>query len=192
MKIVVGLGNPGPKYETTRHNAGFLAVDRLIEAWKARGPERGNQAEVYQAEFDGEKILILKPQTYMNLSGRAVAPVFNFYKCSVEDLIVIHDDLDLAPAAIRIKTGGGNAGHNGLKSIDASIGKNGYHRIRLGIGRPAQGSPVETVDYVLQLFSHSELKEIDALLDQVVVATQLLVQGKASEAMNRFNGKKKD
>src|SRR4051794_16113943 len=138
MKIVVGLGNPGPKYETTRHNVGFLAVDRLIDEWKATGPASKHQGEVYQADVRGEKVLLVKPETFMNLSGRCVAPLMVFFKCKPSDLIVIHDDLDLIPFALRIKTGGGTGGHNGLKSLDESLGagQNGYHRIRIGIGHP--------------------------------------------------------
>lgn len=192
MKLVVGLGNPGPKYETTRHNAGFLALDRLVDVWSARSVQAKTQAELYQAEVCGEKVLLMKPLTFMNLSGRAVAPVFRFHKCAPEDLIVIHDDLDLKPVTLRLKTGGGAGGHNGLKSIDQSLGaeQTGYHRVRIGVGHPRMfNSPLEPADYVLQPFSDDELTRLDPLLDQAAKAVALLIQGQAPAAMNEFNRK---
>lgn len=195
MKIIAGLGNPGPKYETTRHNAGFLAIDRLIDDWKATGPTVQHEGEVYQASVAGEKVLLVKPQTYMNESGRCIGPLFKFYKLKPEDLIVIHDELDLKPLTLRIKTGGGTGGHNGLKSIDAHLGnaQTGYHRIRIGIGKPgAPGAPeraarMSTVDYVLQPFSDEELSALDEVLDRTANATQLLIRGETARAMNEFN-----
>jgi peptidyl-tRNA hydrolase, PTH1 family len=189
VKIVAGLGNPGPKYETTRHNAGFLAIDRLVDEWKAVGPSREGQGELYQATVAGEKVLLVKPQTYMNHSGKCVAPIFRFYKCAPTDLIVIYDEIDLRPLVLRVKTGGGNAGHNGLRSLDAHLGagSTGYHRIRIGVGRPDQ-SRLSVADYVLHPFDDGELEGLDRLLDDVKAATELLIQGKSLEAMNRFNG----
>jgi len=190
MKLVVGLGNPGPKYETTRHNVGFLAVDHLIDAWKAEGPETSNQGEIYKTTVAGERVLILKPQTYMNNSGRCVGPIFHFFKCEAEDVIVIHDDLDLKPMAIRIKTGGGAGGHNGIRSIDSAVGGEniGYHRVRVGIGRPEAGSPISAVDFVLQPFADDELDKLADLFVKVESATKLLIQGDSLRAMNMFNG----
>lgn len=195
MKIIAGLGNPGPKYETTRHNAGFLAIDRLIDEWKATGPSKSNEGEVYQAAVAGEKVHLIKPLTYMNNSGRCIAPLFKFFKCAPEDLIVIHDDLDLKPLTLRIKTGGGTGGHNGLKSIDAHLGAGltGYHRIRIGVGKPGtHGIPplISTVDYVLQPFTDQELNQLDRLLDDVTKAAGLLVRGDARTAQNEFNREK--
>jgi peptidyl-tRNA hydrolase, PTH1 family len=190
MKLVVGLGNPGPRYETTRHNAGFLAVDRLVDAWKAQGPNDAFEGEVWQASVAGEKVYLIKPQTFMNLSGKTVGPIFKFYKCTPEDLIVIHDDLDLKPLALRIKTGGGTGGHNGLKSIDSHLGSamTGYHRIRIGIGKPAFYNRTQsTVDFVLEQFLDEELSRLDPLLDEVTAATELLIRGEAARAMNQFN-----
>ncbi len=191
MKIIAGLGNPGAKYETTRHNVGFLALDRLVDSLKATGPITKNQAEVYQAKVAGEPVLLIKPQTFMNLSGRSVGPLFGFYKCEPQDLIVIHDDLDLAPGSLKLKTGGGSGGHNGLRSIDECLGagKTGYHRVRIGIGQAFLPSgkrmPAET--YVLQPFTDGELGELDALLDKVAQASVLLVRGETTQAMNEFN-----
>lgn len=190
MKIIVGLGNPGIQYETTRHNVGFLAVDRLIDSWRATGPIIKHQAEIYSAKVDGEPVMILKPQTFMNLSGRSVAPLYHFYKCTPQDLIVIHDELDLDPLVFRLKTGGSAGGHNGLKSIDESIGKDQtqYHRVRIGIGHPKKiGLQHDVSDYVLGQFSRSELKELDSVLDRVEQAVKLVLQGKISQAMNQFH-----
>jgi PTH1 family peptidyl-tRNA hydrolase len=199
MKLVVGLGNPGSKYETTRHNVGFLAIDRLVEKWKAQGPSLKNQGEVYQASLLGEKILLVKPQTFMNRSGLCVAPLFQFYQCDASDLIVIHDDLDLGPLVLRLKTGGGAGGHNGLKSIDESLGKNlnGYHRVRIGIGHPArlENSPrdwskLSPADYVLMPFTDDELSRLDPLLDEVSEAIEEVIQGKIQAAMTRVHRQK--
>ncbi len=190
MKLVVGLGNPGPKYETTRHNAGFLALDRLIDRWSARGPTQKYQAELYQAEVKGEKVGLLKPQTFMNLSGRSVGPAFGFYKCAPKDLIVIYDELDLKPLSFRLKQGGGAGGHNGIKSIDESLGagQTDYLRVRIGIGHPrALNLPIQPVDYVLQQFSDEELRGLDPLLDQVADAVERLITGDVTNAMTQYN-----
>lgn len=189
MKIVIGLGNPGPKYEITRHNVGFLAVDRLIDKWHAHPASSDSQSEVYSANLSGEKILLVKPQTFMNLSGRAVTPLFKFYKAAPEDLIVIHDDLDLKPLTIRLKVGGGNGGHNGLKSIDSMLGADllNYNRIRIGIGRPLPGSHLSASDWVLDPFTDDELATLDPLLDQVSRACEKILNGNVVAAMNEFN-----
>ncbi len=190
MKLIVGLGNPGPKYETTRHNVGWLAVDRLVDRWAASAPVDKHQGEVCQASFGGEKVLLVKPLTFMNLSGRSVAPLFQFHKCQPEDLIVLHDELDLKPGALRIKTGGGTGGHNGLKSIDECLGagKTGYHRVRIGVGHPRElGLRISPADYVLQPFTDDELIGVDRVLDRVSLAVERLVQGDVKGAMNEFN-----
>ena len=191
MKLIVGLGNPGPKYETTRHNVGFLLVDHLVDRWRATGPSKQYQAEIYKAEFEGESVWLVKPQTFMNLSGRAVGPVFGFYRLSPSDLIVAHDDLDLKPMAIRLKTGGGSGGHNGLKSIDEGVGKekNGYHRVRLGIGRPLPGERISPADYVLQPYRDEELKALEAQLEDAAEAVELILRGQMIAAQNKFHSK---
>jgi PTH1 family peptidyl-tRNA hydrolase len=190
MKIIVGLGNPGPRYETTRHNVGFLAVDRLIDRWNASGPMNRSQGELFEASFRGDRVYLVKPQTYMNLSGRCIGPIVDFYKIAPEDMVVIHDDIDLKPLSIRIKTGGGTGGHNGLKSIDENLGsaRNGYHRVRVGVGKPegdqaAAGPAV----HVLQPFTDEELRLIDPLLDKVADAVEKILSGDAAGAMNEYN-----
>lgn len=196
MKLIVGLGNPGAKYETTRHNAGFLAIDRLIEAWNASAAKKQSGGLVYSAQSpSGEKILLVKPETFMNLSGQCVAPIAGMYKIEPTDLIVIHDEIDLPAMQLRIKTGGGAGGHNGIKSIDQALGaqRTGYHRVRIGVGHPARLTPPRAqspADYVLERFTDAELSELDRVLDDVVLAVELLVQGDATQAMNRFNVKK--
>lgn len=190
MKIIAGLGNPGARYETTRHNVGFLAADRLIERWGAQGPSSKHEAQIYQASVGGEKVLILKPQTFMNESGRSVAPLMRMHKCEPGELIVIYDELDLKSMATRIKTGGGAGGHNGIKSIDAHLGAlaNNYHRIRIGIGHPrALGLQISPSDYVLQQFSDGELEGLDGVLDRVAEAAERILKGDASGAMTAYN-----
>lgn len=199
MKVVAGLGNPGPKYETTRHNAGFLVLDQLVEAWGATGPVNSFNGEVFQATVRGEKVLLVKPRTYMNASGECIGPLTRFHKVAPGDLIVIHDDLDLKPLTLRIKTGGGSGGHNGLKSIDMNLGAAGkdYHRVRIGIGHPrglvdesAEGRHArEVVDYVLQMLTQEELRKLEDLMSDAIRAVELLVTGEARRAMNEFNGK---
>ena len=205
MKIIAGLGNPGPKYEVTRHNIGFLAIDRLVDRWRASGPTTKYQGELYQTSYQGEKVILIKPQTFMNLSGRTIAPLFSFYQCTPSDLIVIHDDLDLDPMVLRLKTGGGAGGHNGLKSIDESLGKdnNGYHRIRVGIGHPSRpvvdaetgkaprNGRMSPADYVLQCYEDEELKRLDPLLDEIVDVAGMILQGQIQTAMNKYHHRPK-
>lgn len=189
MKVVVGLGNPGPNYETTRHNAGFLAIDWMIDEWKAKGPQRSFDAQIASAELYGEKVLLVKPQTFMNNSGKTVGPLLKFYKLEPSDLIVLHDDLDLKPITLRVKSGGGTGGHNGLKSIDAHLGTNAYHRIRIGIGKPNPHQPgPSTIDYVLQPFADAELDILVPLFAKIGAATQVLIRDGVKDAMNQFNG----
>ena len=162
MTLIVGLGNVGREYENTRHNIGFMAIDKIFS-------NLDNYTIINKSIFKGQlfKIgdyLFLKPSTYMNLSGESVVAVKNFYKIDNEDIIVVHDDLDLKLGALRFKRGGGNAGHNGLKSIDSHIGCD-YHRIRIGIGRPE--GEIKVVDYVLGKFKEEELEKLNITLNNV-------------------------
>ncbi len=198
MKLIVGLGNPGRKYEITRHNIGFLFIDYLVDEWRATSLPNKYKADLYSANIGSEKILLMKPQTYMNLSGESVGPAFGFYKCTPEDLIVIHDELDIKNLNFKIRLGGGTAGHNGLKSVNANVGaKNqNYHRIRMGIGRPEhQLDPnirqMAPVDYVLSAFSQDELDEYFKNFLDIKKAIELIIRGKTTDALNRYNRKEK-
>ena len=161
MQIFVGLGNPGGKYAQTRHNIGFMAVDRIAEEngfgpWKAKF-----QGQVTEGRLGGDKVLLLKPETFMNLSGQSVGEAMRFYKLTPEDVTVFHDELDLAPGKVKLKTGGGHAGHNGLRSIHAHIGE-AYHRVRLGIGHPGRKELVS--GYVLHDFARADAEWLDDLM----------------------------
>ena len=163
--LIVGLGNPGNEYINTRHNVGFMAVDFLAGAdasWK-----KEKNALTSRTEFDGHKIILAKPQTYMNNSGDAVAPLMAFYKIPIENVVVIHDDMDLKVGDLREKVGGGSAGHNGIKSIDSAIGPE-YQRIRIGIGHPRDfNSPINPADWVLGKFDSEQLKQIKSVIKTI-------------------------
>ncbi|HLD95674.1 MAG TPA: aminoacyl-tRNA hydrolase [Alphaproteobacteria bacterium] len=160
-KVFVGLGNPGPSYMHNRHNVGFIVVDFLQQAFSPYKPKFNGLLS--EGILEREKIYFFKPTTYMNLSGQAVVQLLKFYQISTQDVCVIHDDLALEPLDIRIKTGGGNAGHNGLKSLDSSIGKD-YTRLRIGIGHPGVKDLVS--DFVLSNFSRAELLRLREFLDR--------------------------
>jgi peptidyl-tRNA hydrolase, PTH1 family len=181
--LIAGLGNPGSKYERTRHNFGFLAVDALLDAGSARQLSMGKDAELFNLRLpgiDGE-VLVIKPMTFMNLSGRAVAHVLNYYKFSVEDLVVVHDELDLPLGRMRMKKGGGLAGHNGLKSIAAETGSQDFVRLRLGIGRP-QGK-IDVSSWVLNAFLPEEREIAQKVLPAAVAALRLYLNQGLSDAM---------
>ena len=150
MLLIVGLGNPGTQYENTRHNIGFKVIDKLVSDFGARDISKNS---FYGELFKSSDILLLKPTTFMNLSGKSLQAVKNFYKIELEDIVVIHDDIDLPFSALRFKKGGGHGGHNGLRSIDGMIGKE-YTRVRMGVGKPEYKSQV--ADYVLHDFSSEE------------------------------------
>ncbi len=187
VHLVAGLGNPGPAYAPTRHNVGFWAVDDLASRLGARFTiARGQRAEVATGQLPGEhRLVLVKPTTYMNDSGIAVAAVARFHKILPADVIVIHDELDLEPTRLRLKLGGGDNGHNGLKSIRAHLGTGDFHRVRVGIGRPPGRQPA--ADYVL---SRMLLADLDAMrLDAAVAAdaVETLVTEGLVVAQNRFN-----
>ena len=182
--LIAGLGNPGPKYERTRHNFGFMAVDALLRAGASRSLSMGKSGELHSLRLPGvpDDILVLKPMTFMNLSGLAVAYVLNYYKLSVDDLMVVHDELDLPLGRMRMKKGGGLAGHNGLKSIASELGSQDFSRLRLGIGRP-EGF-MDTAAYVLQEFGAAQRDVVEEVVPAAVAALRLfLVQGREAATL---------
>lgn len=182
MLLVVGLGNPGSGYARNRHNIGFMAADVLVRR-HSFGPWRSKfQAEVAEGSIGGEKVLVLKPQTYMNLSGQSVAAAARFLKVAVEDVVVVHDELDIAPGRLKVKRGGGAGGHNGLKSIDSHLGRN-YRRVRLGIGHPGDRDLVS--GFVLHDFSRADEAWLVPLLDAVADTFPMLVAGDDAGFMTR-------
>ena len=158
MKLLVGLGNPGPKYDGTRHNVGFMLLDELVDRLGAKWEGKSFQSVVSKLEIFGEKCLLLKPQTYMNLSGRAVREAATFYKIEPADVLVIQDDLDLATLKVKLRTGGGHGGNNGIRSILEELGRDDFHRIKVGIGRPSNRG--EETAWVLSNFDSSEVELI--------------------------------
>lgn len=185
MHLLVGLGNIGREYEMTRHNFGFLLLDQIIKDHDLQSTSKKFKSEVFSGEIAGEKIIALKPQTFMNLSGIAVAEAASFYKIAPENILVLHDDVDLALGKIKIKIGGGNGGHNGLKSLDEMVGKN-YMRLRLGVGRP-QNKEFDTADYVLGKFSKEEMKVVEEINKKISKLVRELLEGRADNFLNKFH-----
>ncbi len=169
MTLFVGLGNPGTTYENNRHNIGFMVIDTLISHYKARDITKNS---FYGTLYRSNSLLFLKPTTYMNLSGKSLIAVKNFYKVEIDNIIVIHDDLDLPFGGVRFKKGGGHGGHNGLKSIDGVIGRE-YTRMRIGIGKPLHRSQVS--DFVLGDFEKDELSMLDNLISHSAKASQAMI-----------------
>jgi peptidyl-tRNA hydrolase, PTH1 family len=174
MYLLVGLGNPGSDYAGNRHNIGFMAVDDIHRHYSFQPFRSKFQGEIADGMIDGDKVLLLKPTTYMNESGRSVAEAARFYKIEPEHVIVLHDELDLAPGKIRVKKGGGLAGHNGLKSIAAHIGPD-FHRVRIGIGHP--GDKGRVTGHVLKDFSKSDQDWVEPLLDAMTLSAGKLIKG---------------
>ncbi|MFC7394731.1 aminoacyl-tRNA hydrolase [Scopulibacillus cellulosilyticus] len=185
MKLIVGLGNPGSKYEHTRHNIGFEAIDAISEKHQIPLTKTKFNALYGKGKINDEDILLVKPLTYMNLSGEAVAPLMNFYKLSIDDLLVIYDDMDLAVGKIRLRKKGSAGGHNGIKSLIAHLGTQDFKRIRVGIGRPDGRQPV--IDYVLQRFGENEKDTISQAIEKAKEASAYWTKHSFEQVMNRFN-----
>ena len=184
MLLLAGLGNPGSRYVGNRHNIGFLAAD-AIHRRHSFGPWRRRfQGETAEGQIAGERVLLLKPMTFMNDSGRSVAEAQHFFKIEVGDIIIFHDEIDLAAAKVRVKAGGGNAGHNGLRSISAHCG-NDYVRVRIGVGRPESKEQVH--GHVLNDFAKDEYPWVDAVLEAISESAELLVGGRPEEFQNRVH-----
>jgi len=187
MKIIVGLGNPGRKYEHTRHNAGFMAVDQCAKGLQAEISQEKFNAFIGRGRIDSQEAILAKPQTYMNDSGRAVAAVMRSAYAEVADLVVIHDELDLPFGTVRVKIGGGHGGHNGLRSIIEYVGSSDFVRVRIGIGRPGPGG--DAADYVLSPFPAEERPALPDVMTRAAAAIQAIVQEGPARAMNMFNQK---
>ena len=183
MLLLVGLGNPGKKYDNNRHNIGFMAVDEIILRHNFSEPKIKFQGALYEGRLANEKVLILKPLTFMNLSGKSVSEVARFYKIPSNDIFVFYDELDLAAGKIKFKTGGGSGGHNGIKSLDQYIDKN-YHRIRIGIDHP--GDKDRVTGHVLGDFSTDDEKWLEPTLDAVGRAATKLVSGDGIDFLNEI------
>ncbi len=184
MLLLVGLGNPGKSYAGNRHNIGFMALDAIARAFGAAPFRRKFQGEASEARIGSDRALLLKPETYMNESGRAVAEAARFHKIPVEDIVVLHDELDLAPGKLRIKRGGGDAGHNGLRSITAHMG-GAYRRVRLGIGHPGDKALVHS--FVLSDFAKADKPWVEALCEAVAKNAEALVKGDDSLLQTRVH-----
>ena len=183
MLLIAGLGNPGAKYANNRHNIGFMAADAIARRHSFSPWSRKFKGEIADGSIGGEKVLLLKPTTFMNLSGEAVGEAMRFFKLTPADIIVIHDELDLAAAKVRLKTGGGNGGHNGLKSIDAHCGKD-YARLRLGIGHPGDKGRVH--GHVLGDFAKVDADWLDPLLEAIADNADMLVKNEQSQFLNKL------
>ena len=184
MRLIVGLGNPGARYAGNRHNIGFLAIDAIARQHRASPFRHRFQGEAAEVVLGTERAILLKPTTFMNESGRSVSEAQRFYKIPLGDVIVLHDELDLAPAKLRVKVGGGNAGHNGLRSISAHIG-NEYKRVRLGVGHP--GDPAIVLNYVLGDFAKAEMGWVEAVCDAVARSAELLARGEDASFQNKVH-----
>ncbi|MFW6270637.1 MAG: aminoacyl-tRNA hydrolase [Bacillota bacterium] len=185
MKLITGLGNPGDKYEDTRHNVGFRAIKNISENYDFEPPVLELNALVSSGKIENEKVILTQPLSYMNKSGKVVKNLINYYNVSNKDLIIIYDDLDLDPGTIRIKTHGSSGGHNGIKSIINWLNTKKVPRIRIGIGRPK--SDIEIVDYVLGRFSKQEEVEINQAVKNVVKAVKIICKNGFEQAMSCFN-----
>ncbi|MBI3542908.1 MAG: aminoacyl-tRNA hydrolase [Deltaproteobacteria bacterium] len=195
MRLIIGLGNPGQQYASTRHNLGFMVADKLASDLKADfklwGP--GKICDLAQTSLGGEKILLLKPLTFMNLSGQAAVAVASFFKVLPDEIVAVHDEVDLPFGDVRLKIGGGEGGHNGLKSLTKSLSSAQYARIRMGVGRPPHPG-METADFVLAPFGNADWPTVDDMVERAIQGITAFAKGNDAftREMNRLNQKKKD
>ena len=185
MKLIVGLGNPGGEYDETRHNVGFQVIDELKQQFSHAVFDKKFKGLVTRARIGGEDAVLLKPMTYMNLSGESVGPAAGFYKIPPEDIIVIHDELDIEPGRIKLKKGGGHGGHNGLKSLVKHLPNANFTRVRLGIGRPPPRW--ETANYVLGKFTKQEQPVIEEVISSATKAVEVILEEGLPSAMKEYN-----
>lgn len=190
MFIIVGLGNPGREYEQTRHNIGFIAINAVAENHGVKIDHLKFNALTATCMIGTEKVLLMKPQTYMNLSGEAVGEAARFYKVPPENILVISDDVNLAPGTLRIRRKGSAGGHNGLKSIISHLGSDGFPRIKIGVGDKVHPDE-DLADHVLGKFAREDIDLMNETIKKAAVAADLIVQGETAEAMNLYNTKNK-
>lgn len=191
MFLIVGLGNPDKRYEKTRHNVGFDAVDVLAEKYGIRFTDKKHKALCGTGVISGTKVLLAKPQTYMNLSGESVAEILQYYKLDPEsEMLVIFDDISLDPGNIRIRKKGSAGGHNGIKNIIACTGTQNFMRIKIGVGQKPQGW--DLADFVLSRFDSGDRQLVESAMEDAAAAAVLMMQGQADAAMNQFNAKKQE
>ncbi len=188
IKLIIGLGNPGSEYEQTRHNAGFWFVDELARQYHSEfRSESKFSGLVSKPNVAGQDIWLLKPNTFMNLSGQAAQAMMNFYKIPVQEILVVHDELDLEPGIVKLKQGGGHGGHNGLRDLIQKLGSKEFRRLRVGIGHP--GNKHQVTDYVLKRATKEDLQKIEAGLNEALSLVPLLLQGEFEQAMNELHSK---
>jgi len=187
LKLIVGLGNPGPRYQYNRHNVGFMVVDRFARKYSIDLSIKKKKAVFGRGRLNGEDVVILKPQTFMNLSGEAVLYLASFLKVKTTDIVVVADDTELPFGKIRIRRNGSSGGHNGIRSLIYSLKSENFPRVRFGIGRPEVQSEKELCDYVLEDFTPHELTLFNKETDRVVEALYVMMTVSIDEAMNRFN-----
>ena len=189
MILVVGLGNPGPRYRLTRHNVGFMLVDALAERLNAPAWKEDFFSSVTEVRIGGEKVFLVKPLTYMNNSGEAIGPMLSYYKMTADDLTVVHDDMDIPAGTVRIRKKGSSGGHNGIKSIIAHVGGENFARVRIGVGRPPAGWTV--INHVLAPFLAEDAPKIREAIGYLLPAVECIVTDGVELAMNRYNPHKK-
>ena len=185
--ILVCLGNYGQKYENTRHNIGFMAADRLVEKRDLKCNRLRFRALTEVIDFGGARVLLMKPQTYMNLSGEAVGEAARFYKIPADHVVVISDDISLPLGKVRVRGSGSAGGHNGLKNIIAHLGTDAFPRVKVGVGAP-ENPEYDVIDWVIGNFSAQEKKTIDDALDRALAAAECIIEKSVTEAQNRYNG----
>ncbi|AHI53393.1 aminoacyl-tRNA hydrolase [Spiroplasma culicicola] len=186
-KLIIGLGNPGKQYEVTRHNAGFIAIDCLLERYGFQNSKEDLKAQLFFSSINGEKVIFAKPQTFMNLSGQALIAIMNFYKINIKDIIVIYDDKDLPLASARFREKGSAGGHNGIKNIIALLGSDQFNRLRIGID-PPPNKEYKIVDWVLSKMNNNEIESIKQRVNDISDFLKIFVQDSDfKKVMNMFN-----
>lgn len=191
MILIVGLGNPGKQYEHTRHNVGFDVIDVLADKYNISVSEKKHKALCGKGVIEGQKVVLAKPQTFMNLSGESVSELLSYYKLDPEtELIVLFDDISLAPGNIRVRKKGSAGGHNGIKNIIAMTGSQGFMRVKIGVGEKPKGW--DLADHVLGHFDAEDRRRVETAMEDAAAATVLMLQGEVDKAMNDFNAKKQE